>query len=156
MKYPMVAMVMIVPIMGHLLPFIGVRPETLMGNLPGYIDAHVTSQVLVGFFTLEVFFSRIHMTFAAVFGVVFDFIFAHDVTSWLGVVVWLALKIHPKRVLAMGTGAGYNKGENLSLGWTGSGGVHGQLLAVGWWQKDRVGSGVRRKKMNGKDLGFRC
>jgi len=106
--------VMIVPIMGHLLPFIGVRPETLMGNLPGYIDAHVTSQVLVGFFTLEVFFSRIHMTFATVFGVVFDFIFTHDVTSCLGVVVWLALKIHPKRVLAMGTGAGYNKGENLS------------------------------------------
>jgi hypothetical protein len=50
-------------------------------QLAGYIDSRVTSQMRIFVFTLEVGFAGIYVSFVSVVGVVLSFIFGHDITS---------------------------------------------------------------------------
>jgi hypothetical protein len=49
-------------------------------KLTHYVDAQVTTQVLVGILTLEIGFTGIHMSFAFIVKVVLSIIFGHDIT----------------------------------------------------------------------------
>jgi hypothetical protein len=55
---------------------------------PCHVDSQVTSQVLVGIFTLEVGFTGVNVPFVIVVGVYVDSIFGHGVTSSAGDFFW--------------------------------------------------------------------
>ena len=50
-------------------------------QLSCYIDSHVTSQVLIFLFTLEIGFTGINVSFVLVVSVILNFIFSHGIAS---------------------------------------------------------------------------
>jgi hypothetical protein len=52
-------------------------------QLSSHIDSHVTAQMLIFVFALEISFTGVNMSFILVVKVVLGFIFGHHITSWL-------------------------------------------------------------------------
>jgi hypothetical protein len=56
-----------------------------------YINSHVTAQMWILVFTLEVGFSGIHMSFVSGVGVILSSIFCHNITSSV-MLLWLVFR----------------------------------------------------------------